>query len=239
MPITPTPGIPPQGTVLPTVRLLAGTLRQALIPENGGFRLARVLPDGRQADAGLAAVRVLGADVLTPFVVNGLTLTAQDAALIRTAVRAYPAPQAPASEVSLWGVRDAALVRALAASGVDATGWEGLAPAESPARLLTLPWVAMAAELVRMTGAAPPFAEQDVRAHLARRHLDVGRGLVRALLRRDLLSAARLARWLGPADARLTAPVLDYLEIAGTDDARVTLETAITRRLMTGASPEA
>ncbi|MCG5213229.1 hypothetical protein [Streptosporangium sp. KLBMP 9127] len=232
MPTTPAPG-----TVAPAVHLLAGALRRALLEEGGGFRLARVLPGREDSCAGLAAVRVLGADALAPFVVKGLALPAQDAALIRAAVRAHPAPQEPERQVLLWGIRDAALVRGLAVSGVDATGWEGLAPAGSTAHLLRLPWVAMAAELVRVAGAAPPFAEEAVHAQLARSHLDISRGLVRALLRRDLPSAACLTRWLAPAGEQLTTPALDYLEIAGADDPRVSLDTAIARRLTTGTSP--
>jgi hypothetical protein len=236
MPTTPTPS-----TVTPAVHLLSGALTRVLLEDDDEFRLGRFPADMGDRSAGLAAVRVLGADVLTPFILAGRALPGEDGELVRAAVRAYPAPREPEQEAQLWGVRDAALVRALAGLGVEATGWEGLAPARSPAYCLTLEWVPLALDLVRLAGAAPPFADAALHAELACRHPDIGRGLVRALLRRDLLSAARLTRWLtlgrAPDHGGLVTPALDHLEIVGADDPRVLLETAITRRMMTAASP--
>ncbi|GLW11453.1 hypothetical protein Misp01_65810 [Microtetraspora sp. NBRC 13810] len=234
MPIT---SAPTPGTVGPAVHLLAGALTRALLEEGDGFRLGRFLADSGDRSAGLAAVRVLGADVLTPFVLKGLPLPGEDAALIEAAVRVYPAPQDQPRETALWRVREAALVRALAALGVDASGWEGLTPVR-PARQPPAPeWVPLAVDLVRLACAAPPFTDATVREELARRRLDLTRGLVRALLRRDALSAARLARWLTfdavTARPPLLAPALEHLEIVGADDARVLLETTIARRTMT------
>jgi hypothetical protein len=228
MPIT---SAPTPGTVGLAVHLLAGALTRALLENDDGFRLGRFLTDSGDRSAGLAAVRTLGADVLSPFVLKGFPLHDEDAALVEAAVRAYPAPQDRSRENVLWGARDAALVRALAALGVDATGWEGMAPAPPAPEPLAREWVALAADLVRLACTAPPFTEATVREELANRRLDVTRGLVRALLRGDTLSAARLARWLTCDDRPpLLASALEHLEIVGADDPRVLLETAIARR---------
>ncbi|MER6910992.1 hypothetical protein ABT354_04885 [Streptomyces sp. NPDC000594] len=216
--------------------VLAGALTRALQKGGDTFGVRRSLDAWGDRTGGLAAVRVLGADVLTPFVLTGRPLPAEDAALVRTAVRAHPAPRHQPLEAALWGARDAALVRALAALGVDGTDWEGLAPAPPLSGGLAPDWMSLTAVLVPLASAAHPFTDTALRSQLAGRRLDLSRGLVRALLRRDLLSAARMARWLvldTPAAAPdLVTPALEHLEVLGADDPRVQLEVAVARRLM-------
>ncbi|MQS35351.1 hypothetical protein [Streptomyces katsurahamanus] len=240
-----TPHQPSPNTVETATCVLAGALSRALREDDRSFGVRHSLGDWGDGTGGLAAVRVLGADVLTPFVLTGRPLPAEDAALVRTAVRAHPAPRLQARESALWGTRDAALVDALAAVGVDGAGWEGLAPAPPPNGGLAVDWLSLAALLVPLASAAHPFADAALRAQLAGRGPDLTRGLVRSLLRRDLLSAARLARWIvldgqsgqpgqaGPSTPPpLLAPALEHLEVLGSGDPRVLLEVAVARRLM-------
>ncbi|GLF93838.1 hypothetical protein [Streptomyces yaizuensis] len=234
-----TPHQPSPSSVETATCVLAGALTRALQEDGDTFGVRRSLDAWGDRTGGLAAVRVLGADVLTPFVLTGRPLPAEDAALVRTAVRAHPAPRHQPLEAALWGARDAALVRALAALGVDgAAGWEGLAPAPPSSGGLAPDWMSLTAILVPLASAAHPFTDAVLRSQLAGRRLDLSRGLVRALLRRDLLSAARMARWLvldatTPAAApELVAPALEHLAVLGADDPRVLLEVAVARRLM-------
>ncbi|ANW20325.1 hypothetical protein [Streptomyces clavuligerus] len=230
-----TPHQPSPGSVETATCVLAGALTRALQEDGDAFGVSRSLGAWGDRTGGLAAVRVLGADVLTPFVLTGRPLPAEDAALVRTAVRAHPAPRHQPLEAALWGARDAALVRALAALGVDGADWEGLAPASPSPDGLAADWMSLTAVLVPLASAAHPFTDTALRTQLAGRRLDLSRGLVRALLRRDLLSAARMARWL-VLDASATVPdlvgpALEHLATLGADDPRVQLEVAVARRL--------
>lgn len=228
--------MPAPGTVTSAVHALAAELTRALTADDDRFRLTGFPHDNWGPATGPAAVRVLGADVLAPFLLRGRPLPAEDAALIQAAVRAYPAPEQPSPT---WARREAALLSALAALGVDAEGWEGLATSRTPARLPATGWRALAAELVRLDGATPPFTDPATRAELTPRHLDISRGLVRALLHQDLLSAARLGRWLTlsplPDDPPLLCPALQFLEIVAADKPRIHLEVTIARLVLTGA----
>ncbi|MFD5318895.1 hypothetical protein [Streptomyces sp. NPDC127098] len=226
---------PAPGSVEEATGALAGALAGALRSGDEGVAARFRLDSWDQRAGGLAAVRVLGADVLVPFLLTGQPLRQDEASLVRAAVRAFPAPRSHGPEGALWGVRDAALAAALARLGVDAAGWEGLAAAGPPSRLAP-GWVTLAADLVRLSTAAHPLLAPELTRRLGDRRLDVERGLVRAVLRRDLLSAARLSRWLlalSPTGAGPVAlpPILDLLEAVGADDPRVRFETAIARRL--------
>lgn len=226
---------PTPGSVEEATGALAGSLARALRSTGDGVGVRSCLGSWDQRASGLAAIRVLGADVLAPFLLTGQPLRQEEASLVRAAVRAYPAPQVHAPEATLWGVRDAALSAALARLGVDTAGWEGLA-ATCSAGPLAADWVTLAAYLVRLSTAAHPLLDPELSRSLVSRRLDIERGLVRALLRRDLLSSARLARWLlalaseGRPPLSLP-PVLDHLEVVGAPDPRVRFETAIARRL--------
>ncbi|MGH3538533.1 MAG: hypothetical protein ACRDQJ_09580, partial [Pseudonocardiaceae bacterium] len=79
----------------------------------------------------------------------------------------------------------------------------------------------------------------------ARRYrLDVARGVTRAMLRRDYLTAARLARWLAsggevPMDPPFAVePVLRQLELVAGADPRLQLEIAIARYGLGGGAGE-
>ncbi|WP_059011125.1 hypothetical protein [Streptomyces specialis] len=70
----------------------------------------------------------------------------------------------------------------------------------------------------------------------------MSRGLGRAMLRRDHLTAARLARWLaldaGPEPEPLLLIALGHIAALAPDKPRVLLELAAARRLLTeGGEP--
>ncbi|GAB2878003.1 hypothetical protein [Streptomyces mayteni] len=222
---------PTPGSVEEATGALAGSLARALRGASDGVGARPHLDSWDRRAGGLAAIRVLGADVLAPFLLTGQPLRQEEAWLVRAAVRDHPAPRGHTPEAALWGVRDTVLTAALARLGVDAADWEGLAEPRPPGPLAD-DWVTLAADLVRLSTAAHPSLYPELRGRLLDRRLDVARGLVRAMLRRDLLSAARLTRWLLTlAPGELASSTLDHLEIAGRHDPRVRFEAAIARLL--------
>lgn len=92
----------------------------------------------------------------------------------------------------------------------------------------------------RHAGAAVPagiaWTGSPVHADAQRRRLDTARGITRAMLRRDHLTAARLARWLGASGTAAMdppfplEPVLGYLELIADSDTRLQLEIIVARR---------
>ncbi|MGK5531731.1 hypothetical protein [Streptomyces sp. URMC 129] len=249
------------------VSALASGLAGALRDGGGGFSL-RAFADAAGEPAGaLGAVRGLGADALAPFLLAGCPFTTADAAVVRAAAAAFPAPPPEEEDGALWAARDAALVRVLAALGVEADGWEGLGearvgsePEEGPGAGTAGEWPAFSAALAKLAPLALPPVTGPVRRAAADRRLDVGRGLVRAMLRRDHLTAARLARWLAldprPGTAPGTVPgtvpragagaapesvpslgtVLDHIAALASGRPRVLFELAVARRLLTGGN---
>ncbi|WP_049573200.1 hypothetical protein [Streptomyces sp. SBT349] len=233
-----------RGTVEAAVHTLATELAGALRHTGGGGFSLRTCADVIDEPVGaLGAVRGLGGDALAPFLLAGHALTSDDSALVREAVGAYPAPPSDAADGALWAARDAALVRVLAALGVRAEGWDGLAaghlgptPGEGPApQPVTGEWPLLAAGLARLSSLALPPVESAERERARERRTDLDRGLVRALLRRDHLTAARLTRWLaldaGPDPDPLLRTALGHIAALTPDQPRVQLELAVARRL--------
>ncbi|MBK3594970.1 MULTISPECIES: hypothetical protein [Streptomyces] len=246
----------------------AGALAKGLVraangagqPPHPGFQLHRCTDEIHGAVHRLGAVRMLGADVLALQMLARLTPSATDVALVREAVQAFPAPppaECADTERTVWQWRDWALRNTLAGLGVETTDWEGFAlPAgtapDAPVPGMGGPWPTRAAALVRLSSLALPSLAGPVAARTAHHSLDVRRGLVRALLRRDLLSAARLARWLALTDAQADrAPALpdtadpvraaaevpvgsavEHIALLAADEPRVQLEIEVTRRLL-------
>lgn len=230
---------------------LAAELADALSDGNGTFRLHRWSPGNADRINALGALRVLGADVLAPFVVAGHTLAADDTALLRVAVRAFPAPASGTADGSLWVRRDAALAQVLSGLGVDTGDWEGLAAdglsggdgsdgTGNPA--VAQDWPMWSAHLVRLSSLALPPVNGPLREQTRVRRRELARGMTRSLLRRDYLSAARLARWLAldaphaPDREPLLDTALEHLDHLAPDQPRTRLEVAIARRLLGGVS---
>lgn len=184
---------------------------------------------------GLAAVRVLGADVLLPSVLLGLRPHAADLAALRQAVAAYPPGRdaSPASRWSHWAMTGTLLRLA----GPDGPGPD-TAPGAEPGtdRLDDAPWQALTHRLALLASLAVPGADSALAQVARRRPVDVARGFVRAVRRRDWLQAAGAGRWLALLDG--VPPTLglgsglDFVALMGGQDARVALHTQAARLLL-------
>ncbi|GAA3723775.1 hypothetical protein [Salinactinospora qingdaonensis] len=225
-------------------RALAADVTRALRDHEHPFPLERRVAALDEQGSGPGAVRVLGTDVLAPFVLSGRLPDPGDVAVVRAAVRAFPAPPATPAPDPLWAARDWALYRVLRRFGVDASEWEGLCltavggsdtgPGLSEVAK-SQRWPAWCASLAQLTALALPGLDSAVRAETLAARVDLTRGLARSMLRRDHLTAARLARWLAldthAAAEPLLDPALKHLELLSADQPRVLLELALARRI--------
>ncbi|MFF8289425.1 hypothetical protein ACF068_09405 [Streptomyces sp. NPDC016309] len=188
-------------------------------------------------DLGLAAVRVVGADVLLPSVLHRTAPAPVDLAVCEKAVLAYP-PGADASPTSLWShwamtrtLRDLGAPAALASGG--APDGDGTEP--GAAWLEDLPWQALGHQLALLAPLAVPAADSAVARVARRRTVDVARGFIRAVRRRGWLQAAGTGRWLSvlddvPPSLGLDAG-LEFVGLMGGDDPRVALHLHAARLL--------
>ncbi|MGW0331500.1 hypothetical protein ACWD0J_06400 [Streptomyces sp. NPDC003011] len=191
---------------------------------------------GPSGDLTLAAVRVLGADVLLPNVLRPLPPHPDDLAVVRKAVEAFP-PSAGASPTSLWShwAMHQALLRLEApldgarAGGTEpAAGW-----------LDDAPWQFLTHQLAVLAPLALPAGDCAVARAAHGRPVDVARGFVRAVRRRDWLQAAGAGRWLtvldGVPETLGLEAGLEFVALMGADDPRVALQVEAARLLRTGA----
>ncbi|WP_320777995.1 hypothetical protein [Streptomyces sp. CRN 30] len=180
-----------------------------------------------------AAVRVLGADFLLPHTLSGTRPGPTELALFRQAVDAYP-PRPDAAPTVVWshwamvrtlgrlappGERDAA-----AAHAEPAAGWLELAD-----------WRTLTHQLAVLAPLALPGEDSAV-ARVARgRPVDVARGFVRAVRRRDWGQAAGAGRWLtlldGVPDTLGLETGLDFVELMAGGDPQVDLQVRAARLL--------
>ena len=232
-------GALPPGSVAVAVDVLAGAVGQALSGVGAAFKLGDVVGGWADPVVGLGAVRVLGADALTPFLFTGRPPSASDVEVVQAAIRLFPAPhREDPGDARVWRCRDWALGEVLAHLGVsepagnqaaalDSDGEDGFAG--EPA------WPVWSASVSRLSVLALPAVGGPVREQVRRRRRDTWRGLVRTMLRHDPLSAARLARWLALDAAVSSESLLDaalsHLELFTAPPPRVRLEIALARRL--------
>ncbi|MCL6668054.1 MULTISPECIES: hypothetical protein [Streptomyces] len=190
---------------------------------------------GPSGDLELAAARVLGADLVLPTVLCGIPPTADRLDLIRRTLEAFPPrPEAPPTvRWSHWALR-----RALRQADPSGSGSDERRPPEPDAAWLDgVPWPFLTHQLAVLASLALP-GQDCAPARAARaRTLDVARGFVRAVRRRDWLQAAGAGRWLTllpdvPETLGLAAG-LDFVELMGGDDPRVLLQVRAAR--LTGA----
>ncbi|MFJ3597812.1 MULTISPECIES: hypothetical protein [unclassified Streptomyces] len=181
---------------------------------------------------GIAAVRVIGADLLLPSVLYGRHPHPGDVAVLDRAVREFPPkPDAPAATAwSHWHMISTLQRMAPPAPGAAAPG-----PYAEPdaAWLEEAPWQAFSHQLSVLAPLAVPAAPSAVRRAAANRAVDLARGFVRAVRRRDWLQAAGAGRWLAaiggePASLGLDRG-LDFVELMGGHDPRVTLHVRAAR----------
>ncbi|MEU6631481.1 hypothetical protein ABZ905_24830 [Streptomyces parvus] len=181
---------------------------------------------------GIAAVRVIGADLLLPSVLYGRHPHPGDVAVLDRAVREFPPkPDAPAATAwSHWHMISTLQRMAPPAPGAAAPG----ACAEPDAAWLEeAPWQAFTHQLSVLAPLAVPAVPSAVQRAAANRAVDLSRGFVRAVRRRDWLQAAGAGRWLAavggePATLGLERG-LDFVEQMGGHDPRVTLHVRAAR----------
>jgi hypothetical protein len=242
---------PPRAVYATAVETLAGSVVRALTGADDAFQLADQLPTGgspAECRAALAAVRVLGPDVLAPFVLAGFHFGAGDAEVIATSIRTFPPPEPgldeePDDTVLVRALREWATGEVLTRLGVPdfACGYPERAATESGR---DREWVVWAGVLAQLSPLAISGLDGPVHADARRHRLDVARGVTRAMLRRDHLTAARLTRWLAisgevPMDPPfLVEPVLRQLELVGEADTRLQLEITIARHALGGGASE-
>ncbi|MEU3844793.1 hypothetical protein AB0E88_32785 [Streptomyces sp. NPDC028635] len=183
----------------------------------------------------LAAVRVLGADLLLPYVLSGTAPPAHELATVHTAAQAFaPRPDAaPAVAWSHWG-----MMRAL--RRVD-PAFGGPAPAEPGTDWLSRePWQGLTHRLAVLAPLAVPGEDSAVSRGAQERVVDLSRGFVRAVRRRDWRQAAGAGRWLAllegvPETLGLDAG-LDFVELMADGDACVALQVGAARLMLTGVA---
>ncbi|MFJ9323545.1 hypothetical protein [Streptomyces globisporus] len=181
---------------------------------------------------GIAAVRVIGADLLLPSVLYGRHPHPGDVAVLDRAVREFPPkPDAPAATAwSHWHMISTLQRMAPPAPG---TADPGTYAEPDAAWLEEAPWQAFTHQLSVLAPLAVPAAPSAVQRAAANRAVDLSRGFVRAVRRRDWLQAAGAGRWLAatggePATLGLDRG-LDFVELMGGHDPRVTLHVRAAR----------
>ncbi|MGI5171790.1 hypothetical protein ACQEU3_46340 [Spirillospora sp. CA-253888] len=214
------------------------------------FRLCELLPDA-EAVPGLAAVRVLGADVLAAHVMGRLPLDPADRRLLEQARAAFPLRE-DATVVDRWlhwGL-DRVQAQVMAARSYADGPVVAVPPPASPPPDAVRPvieapdsdwlnepaWPVMTRHLAHLAALAWPGTDASLVRTLTRRRDDLALGFVRAFMRRDWLQASGAARWLAllgqpPPALRLDSSI-DFLLQAAHDDPRARLHLHAARLLI-------
>lgn len=187
-------------------------------------------PEGHFA---LAAVRVLGADLLLPHVLFPTPPAPEALTVFRNTVEAFPPrPDAPPTvRWSHWAMRRA-LSRFDTPLAGSPVGDENAAEPDT-AWLDEATWQVLTHQLAVLAPLAVPGDDCAVARAARRRPVDVSRGFVRAVRRRDWQQAAGAGRWLtlieGVPDALGLEAGLDFVELMGGSDPRVALQVQAAR----------
>jgi hypothetical protein len=209
--------------------------------ENASF-LSRYAEEASDAKAALAAVRLVGADVLAPYVLNGVPLEGADAAVVVRSLAAYPlasvtagATTEEAGSAVAW--RDWAVAELLAR--LDGGGHRVAPPDEDvPMEPAGDGWRRWCAWMARLSPLATPGLDGPVHQAARRGALPLSRGVTRSMLRRDYPTAVRLTRWLavlhhdGVPSPLDPGPVLDHAVLLGGHGPRTALDIAVAERLL-------
>lgn len=215
------------------VQEFAAVVVPALRGGSDRFDLLGSVLSSPEDPASIAAVRLLGADVLAPCTLTGKVPAEADLDLAEAAVGAFPpgSGASPVSTWSHWGLR-AALSRVRAGDPAEAGAYgverDDLHGSEPDAEWVTAePWQRMTHQLSQLAALAVPVLPSPLAAALAKRPVDLARGFVRAVRRRDWLQAAGAGRWLavtdGVPDSLGLDAGLEFVHHMGASDARVAL----------------
>ncbi|KUM79149.1 hypothetical protein [Streptomyces curacoi] len=188
--------------------------------------------DDPEGSLALAAVRVLGADTLLPHVLFPVPPAPEALTAFRATVEAFPprADAGPTVKWSHWGMS-----RTLARLDPPFTGSPAVQEAAEPDAgwLDEATWQVLTHQLAVLAPLAVPGEDCAVARAARRRPVDVARGFVRAVRRRDWQQAAGAGRWLTllpevPETLGLEAG-LDFVELMGGSDPRVALQVQAAR----------
>ncbi|MFJ8533918.1 hypothetical protein [Streptomyces sp. NPDC093591] len=188
--------------------------------------------DDIEGNFALAAVRVLGADLLLPHVLFPTPPAAEVLAVFRRTVEAFP-PRADAAPTVKWS--HWAMSRTLGRLDPSMPGGPAAdRPAEPDAGWLDeATWQVLTHQLAVLAPLAVPGEDCAVARAARRRPVDVARGFVRAVRRRDWQQAAGAGRWLtqleGVPDTLGLEAGLDFVELMGGSDPRVALQVQAAR----------
>ncbi|MDQ1034158.1 hypothetical protein QFZ75_000574 [Streptomyces sp. V3I8] len=209
----------------------------------GPFRLTGSVPgaDGPGAADGitLAAVRVVGADAVLPSVLRHTPAEPDDLAVFGRAVHAYPPPAnaSPASVWSHWAMERTLLALEGSVDGAS-NGMPGNGSQPRAGWLEGASWQSLTHQLAVLAPLAVPAADCAVTRVARSRPVDVARGFVRAVRRRDWLQAAGAGRWLvlldGVPETLGLAAGLEFVAQMGRDDPRVALQVEAARLMRAG-----
>ncbi|NEY30659.1 hypothetical protein GTU99_00315, partial [Streptomyces sp. PRKS01-65] len=146
---------------------------------------------------------------------------------------------APTVRWSHWAMRRT-LERLTSPLGAPHAGGEDPADAEPDAAWLDdAPWQTLAHQLSVLAALALPGQDSAVARAARRRPVDVARGFVRAVRRRDWAQAAGVGRWLtlldGVPDTLGLEAGLDFVDLMGGSDPRVALQVRAAALLRTGS----
>ncbi|MER6169483.1 hypothetical protein [Streptomyces violaceorubidus] len=222
-----------QGTVLDLASDVVSALR------SGDHVRAGSTLTGGGAGEGVAraAVRVLGADTLLPSVLLRIPPEPAQLAVFKDAVAAHP-PRDEAAPTVVWS--HWAMTRALRRAGQPLTTPPADEPdAEPDARWLDgAGWQFLTHQLAVLAPLALPGEECAVTRVARSRPVDVARGFVRAVRRRDWQQAAGAGRWLtlldGVPDTLGLEAGLDFVRLMGGSDPRVALQLEAARLMPAG-----
>ncbi|GGQ97488.1 hypothetical protein [Streptomyces flaveolus] len=220
-----------QGTVLDLASDVVSALRSGDHARAGGTATT----DG--AGIARAAIRILGADTLLPTALLGVPPDPGLLAVFKDAVTAHP-PRPDAAPTVVWS--HWAMARALRRLEQPLAGpLADDGSAEPDARWLDdAGWQQLTHQLAVLAPLALPGEDCAVTRAARRRPVDVARGFVRAVRRRDWQQAAGAGRWLtlldGVPDTLGLETGLDFVRLMGGSDPRVALQLEAARLMPAG-----
>jgi hypothetical protein len=215
------------------VQDLASCVVSALRSGDHARAAAPAAADGEAEGLALAAVRVLGADAMLPSTLLPTPPLPDELAVFREAVEAYPpgADAAPTVLWSHWAMRHT-LWR------LDPGHADGPHREPDAAWLEGAPWQLLTHQLAVLAALAVPGEDCAVARAAQHRPVDVARGFVRAVRRRDWRQAAGAGRWLtlleGVPQTLGLDNGLDFVELMGGQDPLVALQVSAARLTRTG-----
>jgi len=199
-----------------------------------------VLMRGSTAD--LAAVRVLGADLFAPYLLTGAPLHAElvEAVAMADAFRAFPPEQLTAQQTtapSVVGWRDWATGELLSRCGLPLLVHPAADAPQAALDHSETTWQDWSLWMAKLSPLAVPGLDSPVHEAARRGLRALGRGTVRAMLRRDYRTAARTARWLALGQASgldsplQLEPLFRHMQLFGGPSARTALDIRVGEQL--------